>query len=423
MSDNNKSLWPIIEARDKCIVNLRMKLLHQQEKLMEKEAGIQSQHETLLEQAKVLNEKDVFIKENQAALQAQHDVLSQLTSDLKKKEAVIQELIKEIEAKHSAFLLLRYITRSVNRIGQTTTFVKHKSRAILAPRLGRLIQHGPRELRLPAHYARRADVNRPPKISIVTPSFKQAGFIERTIKSVLDQYYPNLEYFVQDGGSADGTDEILSCYGDRLTGWESRPDRGQSEAINLGFARTTGEIMAWLNSDDIFLPGALAYVAEYFNRHPEVDVVYGHRILIDENDQQIGRWMLPAHDDEVLSWSDYIPQETMFWRRRIWDKAGGQIDESFRFAMDWDLLVRFREAGARFARLPRFLGGFRIHTCQKTSAEISGIGVQEMARIRQRLLGRVPSDVEIYKATLPYIRKHVVTDLWWRIHNKLRSRL
>lgn len=307
----------------------------------------------------------------------------------------------------------------MKRVVSTVQKGKHRLQTIFAFRLGHLIQHGPLDLRLPAHYARPIHIGQPPKISIVTPSFRQAGFIERTIKSVLDQNYPNLEYFVQDGGSEDGTKEILSSYADRLTGWESRPDNGQSQAINLGFAKTSGEIMAWLNSDDVLLPGALAYVASYFNRHPEVDVVYGHRILIDENDQQIGRWMLPQHNDEVLSWADYIPQETLFWRRRIWDKMGGQVDESFRFAMDWDLLIRFREAGARFARLPRFLGGFRIHTQQKTSAEISGVGKQEMTRIRERMLGRVPSDSEIYVALLPYLRKHIITDLWWRIRRSL----
>lgn len=296
---------------------------------------------------------------------------------------------------------------------------KHRLRAILSFRLGRLIQHGPKDLHLPAHYAGPVHVSPPPKISVVTPSFKQAEYIERTMKSVLDQNYPNLEYFVQDGGGQDGTEEILHSYADRLTGWESRPDNGQSNAINLGFAKTSGEIMAWLNSDDILLPGSLAYVAKYFNRHPKVDVVYGHRILINENDLQIGRWMLPQHNNEILSWADYIPQETMFWRRRIWDEVGGQIDESFRFAMDWDLLIRFREAGARFARLPRFLGGFRVHSQQKSSAEISGIGYQEMTRIRERVLGRVPLDSEIYMKVLPYMRKHIVTDLCWRIRNKL----
>jgi glycosyltransferase involved in cell wall biosynthesis len=258
-----------------------------------------------------------------------------------------------------------------------------------------------------------------PRISIVTPSFRQAAFIERTIQSVLAQEYPDLEYFVQDGASDDGTRVILEKYSDRLTGWDSRPDSGQTQAINRGFARTGGEIMAWLNSDDVLLPGALAYVADYFNRHPEVDVVYGHRILIDESDRQIGRWIMPGHDDGVLAWADYVPQETLFWRRSLWEKAGGRVDESFRFAMDWDLLVRFREAGARFARLPRFIGGFRIHPQQKTSAVINEVGFQEMNRIRERVLGRVPTGGEVRKAVFPYLLKHVATDLGWAMKNRL----
>ena len=99
-----------------------------------------------------------------------------------------------------------------------------------------------------------------------------------------------------------------------------------------------------------------------FNKHPEVDVVYGNRILIDENDHQIGRWILPSHDDDVLSWHVFVPHEMLFWRRSIWKKSGGSIDESFCFAMDWDLLVRFRDSGARFFRLPKKMGGVFIHT-------------------------------------------------------------
>jgi len=289
----------------------------------------------------------------------------------------------------------------------------------LKPRLGVLNQYPPRELHIPASYDRKFAFAIAPRISIVTPSFNQAEFIERTLKSVLDQSYPNLEFYVQDGGSRDGTTDVLGRYGHRLTGWASRPDNGQSQAINAGFANTSGEIMAWLNSDDMLLPGALAYVAEYFCCHPDVDVIYGHRVLIDENDREIGRWIVPAHDGKVLSWEDFIPQETMFWRRRIWEKAGGQIDESFRFAMDWDLIIRFRDAGARFSRLPRFIGGFRIHPRQKTSAEISKIGFQEMDRIRQRLLGRVPLRTEIQSAVRPYLLRHAAIDLGWRIRNRL----
>ena len=300
-----------------------------------------------------------------------------------------------------------------------TDSARRRLQAMFSVRLGHLVQHQPQALQLPAHYHRPLRLRAPAKMSIVTPSFRQAHFIERTLRSVIDQGYPDLEYIVQDGGSQDGTVDILQRYAGKLASWESKPDKGQSQAINLGFAKTTGEIMAWLNSDDVLLPGTLHYVARYFERHPEVDVVYGHRILIDEDDRQIGRWMMPPHDAEVLSWADYIPQETMFWRRRIWDKVGAQVDESFRFAMDWDLILRFQQAGARFARLPRFMGAFRIHTQQKTSAEISSVGVQEMTRLRERMLGRVPEDAEIWYAVQPYLRRHAMTDFLWRLRRKL----
>ena len=345
--------------------------------------------------------------------------LEALMNALIAKEAIIKELRTAVDAYRATYAVLGAFIVPLNHLVLGVRSVIRRSARSLAPRLGVLNQHAPLELRLPPHYSRPAPVPRPPKISIVTPAFQHALFIERTIASVLDQGYPNLEYFVQDGGSTDGTREILERHASRLAGWDSTPDSGQAEAINRGFARTTGEIMAYLNSDDILLPGALAYVADFFSRHPEIDVVYGHRILIDEEGRQIGRWMMPAHEDEVLSWADYVPQETLFWRRSIWDKAGGRIDESFRFALDWDLLIRFRDAGARFARLPRFLGGFRVHPQQKTSAGISDIGFQEMDRIRQRVLGRVPSRIEVRKAVFPYLLRHMALDLGWRIRNKL----
>ena len=132
--------------------------------------------------------------------------------------------------------------------------------------------------------------------SIVTPSYNQSSFIERTIKSILNQNYPNLEYIIQDGASSDGTVTILENYRSQIDSIESVKDTGQANAINLGFAKSKGEIMAWLNSDDLFLPGALDYVVHYFLNHPQVDAVYGHRILIDENDSEVGRWILPPHD-------------------------------------------------------------------------------------------------------------------------------
>jgi carbamoyltransferase len=290
--------------------------------------------------------------------------------------------------------------------------IRERIRRFLSPRIGVLYHYPPRPLKLPKPYARLPES--PPRLSIVTPSFGQAQYVERTLRSVLDQGYPQLEYVVQDGGSKDGTVEVLKRYAPSLKHWESAKDNGQAHAINLAFRHTGGEIMAYLNSDDLLLPGALAYVARYFTRHPEVDAVYGHRVLIDEYDREVGRWVLPPHQNEVLSWADYVPQETLFWRRRIWDKAGGTIDESFRFAMDWDLILRFRDAGARFVRLPRFLGAFRVHAQQKTSAEIAQVGALEMDRLRTRCHGRSVDWREINRGKLRYVMMHVLYDKAYR---------
>ena len=171
--------------------------------------------------------------------------------------------------------------------------------------------------------------------------------------------------------------------------------------------------MAWLNSDDLLLPGTLAYVAQYFAKHPEVDVVYGNRIMIDDDDGQIGSWILPAHDDHALTLADYVPQETLFWRRRIWDAAGGSVDTSFAFAIDWDLLLRFRAAGARMVRLPRFLGAFRVHPEQKTTVN-DEVGRAECDWLREREHGRqVPID-EVLARLRPYLRRHVWVHNWRR---------
>lgn len=291
---------------------------------------------------------------------------------------------------------------------QTAPFI------FLRPRIGRLSHHRPRSLRLPAHYVATAAPSTAPRISIVTPSFRQAHLIERTIRSVLEQGYPNLEYIVQDGASDDGTAEILARYGDRLRHWESTPDRGQTDAINRGFRHASGEIMAYLNSDDILLPGALNAVAQYFIEHPDVDAVYGHRVLIDEQDREIGRWIVPPHDDAVLTWADYIPQETLFWRRRAWEKVGGAFDDSFHFAMDWDFILRLRDAGAKFARIPRFIGAFRVHEKQKTSASISDVGISEMTRLRLRTLGYVPESAEVHMQCSRYLLRHLCCHAMYR---------
>lgn len=274
----------------------------------------------------------------------------------------------------------------------------------------RLRHHAPRPLSTPRHYARSRVLLSPPSISIVTPSFNQGHVLEQTIRSVLDQGYPALEYVVQDGGSTDSSVDILRRYAPQLSSWDSAPDGGQAAAINLGMRRTSGEIMAYLNSDDMLLPGSLAYVAEYFQNHPEVDVVYGHRILIDEDGREIGRWVLPPHDDHAIAFSDFIPQETLFWRRRAWDRIGAHIDESLRFALDWDLILRFREAGLVFRRLPRFIGAFRVWPDQKSLSSWLPWGRRESERLTARTLGSTPSRSTTRREIRRYVRHHWLCD-------------
>lgn len=304
----------------------------------------------------------------------------------------------------------------VLRLSNILFMPARRVRNFFRSRLGNLYQHPPLPFCAnPKRYTRPILLDNPPTISIVTPSYNQGEFLERTLLSVLNQRYPKLEYILQDGGSQDDTKAIIDRYKKAFKHVESQKDKGQSNALNLGFQHATGEIMAYLNSDDILLGGSLHYIAKYFNDHPEVDVVYGHRVIINEDDHKLGRWILPPHDDEVLTWADYIPQETLFWRRSIWEKSGGFIDEQFRFAMDWDLLLRFKEAGAKFKRLPRFLGAFRVHSQQKTSANLNDIGKTEMRRLRERCHGRRLTSFEIRRGLRRYHMRHLILDKLYKL--------
>lgn len=259
-------------------------------------------------------------------------------------------------------------------------------------------QYQPRAV-TPEMFPRRRRTRRGrPRLAVVTPSFQQAGFLEATIRSVLDQPDARIDYHVYDGGSTDGSVEIIRRYEHRLASWVSEPDGGQADAVQRGLAATSGapdDLMMYLNSDDVLMPGAVAFVSDYFARHPEVDVVYGHRVLVDEQGREVGRWFSPRQRCDDLRLHDLIPQETLIWRRRIWDRVGG-IDASFHFALDWDLLLRFAAGGARFARLPWFLGMFRLHDQQKSQAQLQDRGIPEMERLRLRTLGRPPSEEEMH---------------------------
>jgi glycosyltransferase involved in cell wall biosynthesis len=293
-------------------------------------------------------------------------------------------------------------------------------RELTRPRLGILRHHPPVPLVVPRSYFTTDPPSPAPTITIVTPSFEQGHYLERTLYSVVNQNYPALEYVVQDGGSTDDTVEVLRRYDGSLQRWASERDEGQGDAINRGFAHTSGEIMAYLNSDDLLLPGSLAYVARYFSSHPDVDVVYGNRMMIDEHDGHIGSQVLPRHDDHELTLLDFVPQETLFWRRSAWDAAGGKIDASLRFAIDWDLLLRLRESGAKMARLPRFLGAFRVHDEQKTATWYDQALI-ECELLRRRVHGRAISHDEAVARATPYMRRHVPHHLWYRLKMHLPS--
>ncbi|MES2935166.1 MAG: glycosyltransferase [Pseudomonadota bacterium] len=425
----HKQLWLDLVAKEKAIQEQAKNLAIAQTTLAYKDEALSYTQSALAQKDLALSkmqlahaEKDSAIADLQAALAHTQKNLVEVptplngkfnfysnknrslteVSELEEKEAVIQDLSRAIKAYRMANFILNPRASSFRIISRI--------KAKLTPRLGNLNQHGPIRLSNISTYRCETKHEQLPMFTIVTPSYNQGHFIERTIQSILEQHYPKIEYVIQDGGSSDQTVSVLKKYEHQLTRWESCDDTGQSQAINRGFKHSTGEIMAWVNSDDILLAGTLAYVADYFIRHPKIDVVYGNRLLIDENDMQIGRWILPGHNDKILSWADYVPQETMFWRRSIWERSGGRIDESFRFAMDWDLLIRFRKAGAKFAHLPRFLGAFRIHEKQKTSAAISEIGYLEMDRIRQQELGRTVTHRQIKKAISLYLFRHTITD-------------
>ncbi len=271
--------------------------------------------------------------------------------------------------------------------------------------IGILKQYEPRPLKWDPRMPRRQlPAHRLPRIGLVTPSYNQAQFLGSTMTNVFRQNYPHLLYVVQDGGSTDGSVDIIQREAARLHHWESARDAGQADAIRKGFTHVAGslapnDIMAWLNSDDLLAPRALHAVARYFVKHPDVDVVYGHRIIIDNADRDIARWIMPPHENAALEWIDYVPQETLFWRKRAWDRVGG-LDPTFQFALDWDLIARFQQAGLKLVRLPWFLGAFRVHVAQKTSQQIHTLGHEEMNRIRAYLHGGAvnidPQKIEFY---------------------------
>ena len=200
-----------------------------------------------------------------------------------------------------------------------------------------------------------------PRISIITPSFNQARFLERTILSIHNQGYPNLEHIVIDGGSTDGSVEILRKYDEVINYWHSRPDKGHWEAINSGAERATGSYMTWINSDDVLLRGALERIGTAAMKMPDVDVIYGNQVEIDDLDRVRKRVFTIDFDilDFLFEANIILPQQSSFWRTALFREIGGVIDCPF--AMDYELFYRMYQRGAKFHRLDAFLSGFRVY--------------------------------------------------------------
>ena len=206
-----------------------------------------------------------------------------------------------------------------------------------------------------------------PLVSIVTPSYNQGVFLKRTINSVLNQDYPNIEYIVIDGGSEDGSVDILKEYEDSFE-WISEPDRGQSHAINKGFARARGTILGYLNSDDILYPGSISTVVKQFHKNPEVDMLYGKADYIDKEDKKTGMYNTDVYSFERNMFDCCICQPASFWRKRVADIVG-KFDESLHYAMDYDYWLRMDRAGGRILHIPDILAASRRYEETKTLSQ------------------------------------------------------
>ena len=237
-------------------------------------------------------------------------------------------------------------------------------------------------------------------VSVITPSFNQAAFLKQTMDSVLGQNIPGMEYVVIDGGSTDGSVDLIRSYEDRLTGWVSEKDRGQADAVNKGVSCTHGDVIGWLNSDDYFLPGALAKALDFLSAHPDTDAVYGDVISINGEGKMINVMRFDQYSAEDLMTFRVISQPGVFFRRSAWEKAGG-LDLSYHFMLDHHLWLRMITRG-KFVYLQEPLAAARFHEAAKNRAHTEDFG-REAYRLADWMLTD-PLTAEIAKPIEKKIR-------------------
>jgi glycosyltransferase involved in cell wall biosynthesis len=256
-----------------------------------------------------------------------------------------------------------------------------------------------------------------PKISLVTPVFNSAKYLEQTIRSVLTQNYPHLEYFIVDGGSTDGTLEIIRKYEAQISGWVSERDGGMYDAINKGFARTSGEIMGWISATDLLHAGGLAVVGSVFLDLPQVEWITGRPTWLNEEGMTLGVQNLPRWSRQrfLAGANRYIQQESTYWRRSLWEKAGARVDDSHRSASDFELWLRFFRH-AHLYSVEALIGGFRAHSDSDSISAMdnyNGICEEHLAREIASLEGATGAKL-FRKMTLAFQRIPKLRGAWNR---------
>jgi glycosyltransferase involved in cell wall biosynthesis len=244
---------------------------------------------------------------------------------------------------------------------------------------------------------------RKPTVSIITPSYNQARFVERTLRSVLCQDYADLEYVVFDACSDDGTGDILRKYADALDVLVIEKDKGQADALNRAFRVVRGDILGYLNADDCLAsPRTISEVVARFAEHPEADVVAGRRDYMDHDGRFVTAYPFRPFCPDVLRRACFISQEATFWRRRAYEAAGAVINTTYDFAMDYELWLRLLASGARFVAVPDRWGLFRWYAEQKSNSAWRTKGLPEIARLYQAYLGRHVPEQEMFDVYYGY---------------------